>query len=75
MDTGDTYNLALSNSSNDANFTFGTVLEAENYTVIVSLQGTDSFTISPTDKDQLGFKIVFSAAASSRSYSVMVLQK
>ena len=75
LDTGDTYNLALSNSSNDANFTFGTVLEAENYTVIVSLQGTDSFTISPTDKDQLGFKIVFSAAASSRSYSVMVLQK
>ena len=75
VDTGDTYNLTLSNSSNDANFTFGTVLEAENYTVIVSLQGTDSFTISPSDKDQLGFKIVFSAAASGQDYSVMVLQK
>ena len=70
----DGYNLAVSNSSNDANFTFSTALQSANYTVIVSNQGTSTFTVPEGDKTTSGFKITFSSSANARSYSVMILQ-
>ena len=72
--SSDGYNLALSNSSNDANFTFSTALQSANYTVIVSNQGTSTFTVPEGDKATSGFKITFSSSANARSYSVMILQ-
>ena len=79
VDTGslvssDGYNLAVSNSSNDADFTFSTALQSANYTVIVSNQGTSTFTVPEGDKATSGFKITFSSSASTKNYSVMVLQ-
>ena len=65
----------VSNNSNDANFTFDTTLASSSYSVIVSNNSITTYTVSEADKSTSGFKIVFSAAASSRTYSVMVLQK
>lgn len=70
----DTYNITVSNDGNDANFTFNTSLQSANYTVIVSNQGTSTFTVPEADKATNSFKITFSSSAGSRSYSVMVLQ-
>ena len=67
--------LSVLNSSNDANFTFDTTLASSSYSVIVSNNSITTYTVSEADKSTSGFKIVFSAAASSRTYSVMVLQK
>ena len=62
------------NSSNDATFNFSTALQSANYTVIVSNQGTETFTVPEADKSTTGFKITFTNTAAARSYSVMVLQ-
>ena len=70
----DTFNLIVSNAGNDANFTFDTSLPSANYTVIVSNQGTSTFTVPEADKATNSFKITFSSSAGSRSYSVMILQ-
>jgi len=70
----DGYNLALSNSSNDANWSFSTALQSANYTVMVSNSGTTTYSIPEVDKTTTGFKIIFTSSASARSYSVMVLQ-
>lgn len=70
----DGYNLSLSNSSNDANFTFSTALQTGNYTVIVSNSGTTTYSVPEVDKTTTGFKITFSSSAGARSYSVMILQ-
>ena len=71
----DGYNLdAPANSTNDANFSFSTALQSANYTVIVSNTGTSTFTVPEANKTTAGFKITFSSSASSKSYSVMILQ-
>ena len=70
----DTFNLVVSNDVNDANFTFSNTLQSANYTVIVSNQGTSTFTVPEADKATNSFKITFSSSAGSRSYSVMILQ-
>lgn len=72
----DGYNLALSNSSNDANFTFSTALQSANYTVMVSAGSTtESFTVPEAQKLTTGFRITFSPSnANTQSYSVMILQ-
>ena len=73
--SSDGYNLNTpSNSSGDADFTFSTALQSANYTVIVSNQGTTTFTVPEGDKTTSGFKITFSSNANARSYSVMILQ-
>ena len=71
----DGYNLdAPANSTNDANFSFSTALQSANYTVIVSNTGTSTFTVPEVNKTTAGFKITFSSSASTKSYSVMILQ-
>ena len=72
--TTDGYNLGMTDSSNDANFTFSSNLPSANYTVIVSNQGTSTFTVPEANKATSGFKITFSSSANTKSYSVMVLQ-
>ena len=72
--SADNFNLSVSNDSNDANFTFSNTLPSANYTVIVSNQGTSTFTVPEADKATNSFKITFSSSAGSRSYSVMILQ-
>ena len=72
--SADNFNLSVSNASNDANFTFDNTLPSANYTVIVSNQGTSTFTVPEADKATNSFKITFSSSAGSRSYSVMILQ-
>jgi hypothetical protein len=72
--SADNFNLSVSNASNDANFTFSNTLPSANYTVIVSNQGTSTFTVPEADKATNSFKITFSSSAGSRSYSVMILQ-
>ena len=72
--SSDTFNLSVSNDGNDANFTFSNTLPSANYTVIVSNQGTSTFTVPEADKATNSFKITFSSSAGSRSYSVMILQ-
>lgn len=68
------YNLSVSNSSNDANWSFSTALQSANYTVMVSNSGTTTYSIPEVNKTTTGFKITFTSSASARSYSVMVLQ-
>jgi hypothetical protein len=71
----DGYNLnAPTNSTNDADFLFSSALQSANYTVIVSNTGTSTFTVPEVDKISAGFKITFSSSASTKSYSVMILQ-
>ena len=71
----DGYNLeAPANSTNDANLSFSTALQSANYTVIVSNTGTSTFTVPEVNKTTAGFKITFSSSASTKSYSVMILQ-
>jgi len=71
----DGYNLnAPANSTNDANFSFGTALQSADYTVIVSNTGTSTFTVPEVNKTTAGFRITFSSSAASKSYSVMILQ-
>jgi hypothetical protein len=68
----DTFNLVVSNDGFVATFTFDAELSSGNYTVIVSNQGTSTFTVA--DKVTNSFKITFSSGAGSESYSVMILQ-
>ena len=72
----DGYNLALSNSTNNANFTFSTALQSANYTVMVSAGSTtESYTVPEAQKLTTGFRITFSPSnANTQSYSVMILQ-
>jgi hypothetical protein len=72
----DGYNLALSNSTNNANFTFSTALQSANYTVMVSAGSiTESYTVPEAQKLTTGFRITFSPSnANTQSYTVMILQ-
>ena len=72
----DGYNLSLSNSTTNANFTFSTALQSANYTVMVSFGSTtESYTVPEVQKVTTGFRITFSPSnASTQSYSVMILQ-
>ena len=74
--SSDGYNLVLSNSTNNANFTFSTALQSANYTVMVSAGSiTESYTVPEAQKLTTGFRITFSPSnASTQSYSVMILQ-
>ena len=66
--------LTLTNNSNDADFTLVPNLQSANYTVIVSNNGTPTYTVLEANKSASEFKVTFSSAASSKTYSVMVLQ-
>ena len=73
----DGYNIGnLSNNSNNANFTFSTALQSENYTVMVSSGSTtESFTVPEGQKDTDGFRVTFSPSnANGQNYTVMILQ-
>ena len=72
----DGYNLSLSNSTNNANFTFSNALESPDYTVMVSAgSSTESYTVPEAQKLTTGFRITFSPSnANTQSYSVMILQ-
>ena len=72
----DGHNLALSNSSKDANFTFSTALQSANYTVMVSVGSTtESYTVPEAQKQTTGFRITFNPSdADTQSYTVMILQ-
>ena len=54
--SADNFNLSVSNDSNDANFTFSNTLPSANYTVIVSNQGTSTFTVPEQIKQQIHSK-------------------
>ena len=73
----DGYNFALlSNSTNDADFTFSTALQSADYTVMVSFGSTtESYTVPEAQKQTTGFRVSFDPSnASTQSYSVMILQ-
>lgn len=72
----DGYNLELSNSTNDADFTFSTALQSADYTVMVSFGSTtESYTVPEAQKQTTGFRVSFDPSnASTQSYSVMILQ-
>ena len=72
----DTFNLTVSNDGAVATCTFDDQLPSGNYTVIVSNQGTSTFTVDDSEKDSEKFKIEFGggSGAGSESYSVMILQ-
>ena len=75
----DGYNFSLlSNSTNDADFTFSTALQSADYTVMVSFGSTTvSYTVPEAEKQTTGFRVSFDPStvnASDQSYSVMILQ-
>jgi len=72
----DGYNIELSNSVNDANFTFSSALQSANYTVMVSSGSTtESYTVPESQKNTSGFRVSFSPSdASTQNYTVMILQ-
>ena len=72
--SADSHNLALSNSSSNANFTFSTALPSANYTVIVSYYSAQTFGVPEAQKTASGFRVILSGSASGQSYAVMVLQ-
>jgi hypothetical protein len=71
ISTFESHNLALSNSSNDANFTFSTALPDANYTVVVGAHSGQSS--SPQNKTATGFTLNFQSSSAGQTYSVMVL--
>ena len=66
--------LSVSNSSNDANFTLTPNLQSASYSVVVSNNGTSTYTVLEADKSTSGFKVTFTSSASNKTYSVMILQ-
>ena len=66
--------LSVSNSSNDANFTLTPNLQSASYSVVVSNNGTSTYTVLEADKSTSGFKVTFTSSASAKTYSVMILQ-
>jgi len=72
----DGYNIGLSNSGNNANFTFSSALQSANYTVMVSSGSTtESYTVPESQKNTSGFRVSFSPSdADEQNYTVMILQ-
>ena len=66
--------LSVSNSSSDANFTLTPNLQSASYSVVVSNNGTSTYTVLEADKSTSGFKVTFTSSASAKTYSVMILQ-